>query len=68
MSWATITVTGAASVFSRLPGDRAGARRCLASALRRKMNRPGCEFIAVGPHFISSYNSCSVASLIDCSV
>ncbi|CFO09029.1 Uncharacterised protein [Bordetella pertussis] len=32
------------------------------------MNRPGCEFIAVGPHFISSYNSCSVASLIDCSV
>jgi len=49
-----ITVTGAASVFSRLPGDSAGASSALPSALVMKTSRAGWQFIDVGPHFIRS--------------
>jgi hypothetical protein len=49
-----ITVAGAASVLSRLPGDSAGASFSLPAGVVTKTSRAGWQFIDVGPHFISS--------------
>src|SRR5208283_4775434 len=57
-----MATTGAAMVFSTLPGDRAGRSRSLASLERRKRTRNGCWFAAVGPILASSSASTSSAS------
>jgi hypothetical protein len=54
LSVAMITVAGAASVLSRLPGESAGASLALPSGLVTKTSRAGWQFIDVGPHFIRS--------------
>ncbi len=53
-----MTVTGAASVFTRLPSDMSGTSFALASFEVTKTKRPGSEFASVGP------SSASVASFL----
>jgi len=54
VSWATITVTGACLALSTLPAISEGSSRALASGARRNTNRPGKQFMLVGPHFSRS--------------
>src|SRR5215475_10885195 len=58
-----IAVTGAAIVLSWFPGLRYGFRRSLASLLRRKRIRAGCELAVVGPSFTMSQIARSCASV-----
>src|ERR1019366_2708478 len=57
-----MTVTGAAFVFSTLPGERAGSRRAFAASLSRNAKRAGVEFALVGPQRASSYTSRSTSA------
>src|SRR5690554_4487531 len=61
MSWAIIAVTGAAMVFSRLPGDRAGFRRSFAAADLTKVMRMGSQLALVGPITVRSHAFCNRA-------
>ena len=54
MSVPMIAVTGAARVFSTLPGDTHASSFALAAGERTKTIRAGDELAEVGPHFISS--------------
>src|ERR1019366_1747371 len=62
VSQATMTVTGAAFVFSTLPGARAGTRRAFAASLSRNTKRAGVQFALVGPQRASSYTSRSTST------
>jgi hypothetical protein len=63
MSCAMIATTGAFLVFSRFPCATQGKSFSLASNDFTKTKRAGHELELVGPHFRSSYNSFSTASL-----
>src|SRR5262245_33443863 len=58
-----IAVTGATIVLSWFPGLRKGFRRSLASLLRRKRIRAGCELAVVGPSFTMSQIARNCASV-----
>ena len=49
-----MTVQGAATVLSWLPGDNAGASIAFASGDRTNTKRAGHEFALVGPHLSRS--------------
>src|SRR5690606_32773676 len=68
MSWATMTVTGAAIVLARLPADSAGSRRFFAAAERTNTKRPGWELAEVGAILSRSKTWCRSASVTGCVV
>ena len=58
----TITVTGACSTFTRLPGTTHSPSFALAAGLMTNTNRAGQELADVGPNFKRSYRARSVVS------